>query len=66
MIDLINFYHLYAEPIAGVYGCLVALATIIIKATPSKKDDTIWGKIVKVLDFFSTAFTDSDKEKLNK
>lgn len=48
------------------YGALVAFCTIIVKITPSKKDDSIWGTIVKILDFFSTAFTDSDKQKLLK
>lgn len=52
------------DNILSVYGGVVALCTTIVKVTPSKKDDTIWGNIVKVLDFFSTAFTKSDAEKL--
>lgn len=54
------------EDILAVYGSIVGLCTTVVKMTPSKKDDTIWGNIVKVLDFFSTAFTDSDKKKLEK
>lgn len=70
MLDLIsNFLAPYVsvlEPYAAIYGAVVALCTAIVKATPSTKDDSVWGNIVKVLDFFSTAFTDSDKKKLNK
>lgn len=70
MLDIIvNFLSPYVsvlEPYAAIYGAVVALCTAIVKATPSKKDDTVWGNIVKVLDFFSTAFTDSDKKKLEK
>lgn len=70
MLDIIvNFLSPYVsvlEPYAAIYGAVVALCTAIVKATPSTKDDTIWGNIVKVLDFFSTAFTKSDAEKLKK
>lgn len=70
MLDIIvNFLTPYVsvlEPYAAIYGAVVALCTAIVKATPSTKDDTIWGNIVKVLDFFSTAFTKSDAEKLKK
>lgn len=50
----------------AIYGAVVGCCTTIVKLTPSNKDDTIWGNIVKVLDFFSTAFTDSDKKKLGE
>ena len=54
------------DNVLAVYGGVVALCTTIVKITPSTKDDTILGNIVKVLDFFSTAFTKSDAEKLKK
>ena len=53
-------------PFAAAYGAAVAFCTAVVKATPSKKDDEIWGKIVKVLDFFSTAFTKSDQFLMKK
>lgn len=53
------------ESVLTIYGAVVALCTTIVKITPSTKDDTIWGNIVKILDFFSTAFTDSDKKKID-
>lgn len=54
------------DNILAVYGGLVALSTAIVKITPSTKDDDILAKIIKIFDFFSTAFTKSDAEKLKK
>ena len=65
-MDIITFFKTHWEDILAIYGSIVGLCTAIVKFTPSTKDDTIWGNIIKVLDFFSTAFTDSDKERLNK
>lgn len=65
MMTLLNIWQAIA-PYAAVYGAAVAFCTAVVKATPSTKDDEIWGKIVKVLDFFSTAFTKSDKVLLQK
>lgn len=63
---MINWISENWNNILAVYGAIVALCTAIIKLTPSQKDDTVWGNIVKILDMFSTAFTDSDAKKLNK
>lgn len=52
------------DSILSIYGGIVAICTTIVKVTPSTKDDTVWGNIIRVIDFFSTAFTDSDKKKL--
>lgn len=54
------------DNVLAVYGGVVALCTTIVKITPSTKDDTILAKVIKVLDFFSTAFTKADAEKLKK
>ncbi len=35
------------------FGTIVAAASIIVKATPTQKDDAVLAKIVKVLDLFS-------------
>ncbi len=35
------------------FGTVVAAASIIVKATPSQKDDAFLAKVVKVLDFVS-------------
>lgn len=41
--------------ILAYYGAFVVIATGIVKATPTQKDDSILEKILKVLDYFSTA-----------
>lgn len=35
------------------FGTIVASASIIVKATPTQKDDAFMAKLVKVLDFVS-------------
>ena len=40
------------EGIMAIYGSIVAICTIIVKWTPSDKDDTWLAKIVAFLDNF--------------
>lgn len=54
------------DNVLAIYGGIVAVCTTIVKMTPSVSDDAILGKVLRVLDFFSTAFLKSDAEKLNK
>lgn len=61
---MIEWFMEHKEDIAAAYGCVVALATAIVKLLPSNKSNSIWGIIVTILDNFSTAYTDSDKKKL--
>lgn len=52
------------DSVLAIYGGVVAVCTTLVKITPSVKDDAILAKVLKVLDFFSTAFLKSDAEKL--
>lgn len=54
------------DDLLAIYGGVVAICTVVVKLTPSVKDDEIFGKIIKILDTFSTAFKKSDAEKLSK
>lgn len=54
------------ENILEIYGGVVAVCTTIVKITPSVKDDAVLAKVLKVIDFFSTAFLKSDAEKIAK
>ena len=54
------------ENVLEIYGGVVAVCTTIVKITPSVKDDAVLAKVLKVIDFFSTAFLKSDAEKLKK
>ena len=66
MTDIINFLKEHWDEILAIYGGIVAVCTTIVKLTPSTKDDAIVTKIIKILDFFSTAFTANDRKKLEK
>lgn len=52
--------------IAAAWGMLVALCSVIVKATPTQKDDNILAKIVKWADVFSVVFTKEDAETIAK
>ena len=54
------------DDLLAIYGGIVAICTVVVKLTPSVKDDEILGKVIKILDTFSTAFKKSDAEKLSK
>ena len=54
------------EPYSACYGALVALCTTIVKITPSTKDDEVLSRVLKIIDFFSTAFLKSDLLKIQK
>lgn len=65
MIEWINWVVEHKEDIVAIYGCIVALCTAIVKILPSNKTNGIWGTFIKIIDNFSTAYTDSDARKLN-
>ena len=54
------------DNVLTVYGAAVAFCTTVVKFTSTTKDDAIWEKVIKVLDFFSTAYRKIDAEKLKK
>ncbi len=54
MENIVHWINANWSNILAVYGAAVAFATIIVKITPSQKDDAILAKIVKFLDWFST------------
>ena len=56
----------WLETILALYGALVALSTVIVKLTPTTKDNEILDKIVKFFDKFSTVCTKEDIAKLAK
>ena len=50
----------WAYILSGILGVIV-VASIIVKLTPTTKDDSVMGKIVGVLDRLSIAKTANDK-----
>ena len=54
------------ETILAWVGAIVSCASIIVKLTPTTKDDSVLEKIVNFLDYFSVVNTKKNQEKLDK
>lgn len=53
------------EQVMFWFGTIVAAASVIVKATPTQKDDAILAKVVKVLDFLSVVNTKANQAKID-
>lgn len=51
------------KAVLEIIGAIVTLATLIVKLTPSTKDDTVIDRIVKVLVMFSLVNRDGSIDK---
>ena len=51
---MINFITAHWADILAIYGAIVAIATIVVKLTPTTKDDSVLAWVIKVVDYFST------------
>ncbi len=45
MTEVIEFVKNHATELLALYGALVAAATIVVKLTPTQKDDAILAKV---------------------
>ena len=54
------------DSVFTIIGYVVSAATIIVKLTPTTKDDTVLEKVVNLLDYFSVVNTKKNQEKLDK
>ena len=48
----------HATDVLQIIGGVVSVATLIVKLTPTNKDDVLIGKIIKVLSAFSLCNAD--------
>lgn len=55
----------YLEKGLEIFGAAVTLASLIVKLTPSTKDDAILAKVVKVLDLLSIFNTKINQAKID-
>lgn len=53
------------EAVMFWFGTIVAAASVIVKATPTQKDDAILAKVVKVLDCLSVVNTKANQAKID-
>lgn len=53
MQPIITWIQAHWTDILAIWGAIVACATVIVKVTPTTKDDAILDKVVKFFDLFS-------------
>lgn len=53
MNDIINWIKENYQNICVIITALVTFCSVVVKITPTKKDDEILAKIINVLDYFS-------------
>ena len=62
MLNVINFIQAHYQDILAIIGAIVSIATIIVKITPTEKDDAILTKIVNILSKLSLVNTKTDQK----
>ncbi len=55
---MIEFITQHYDEVLQIIGAVVALATLIVKLTPTQKDDNVLSKIIKVLSALSLCNAD--------
>ena len=55
----------YGSTILAWVGGIVSCASIIVKLTPTTKDDSVLEKVINVLNHFSVVNTKKDQSKLD-
>lgn len=55
---MITFMSEHYDDVLQIIGAVVALATLIVKLTPTQKDDNVLAKIIKVLSALSLCNAD--------
>lgn len=62
MLEIINFMKIHYDEMLAILGGIVAIATVIVKLTPTQKDDEILKKIISFLEKFSLVNTKEHQE----
>ena len=62
MLNVINFIQTHYQDILAIIGAIVSIATIIVKITPTEKDDAVLTKIVNMLSKLSLVNTKTDQK----
>lgn len=63
---MLEYITTNAETILAWVGGIVSCASIIVKLTPTTKDDSVLEKVINFLDYFSVVNTKKNQEKLDK
>ena len=66
MLNVINFIQTHYQDILAIIGAIVSIATIIVKITPTEKDDVVLTKIVNMLSKLSLVNTKTEEKILKE
>ena len=65
MTETINFIQNHYDELLAIIGGVVSIATIIVKLTPTDKDNKVLEKIINFLAKFSIINTKEDQKKID-
>ena len=65
MNEIVNFIQTHWDEILAIVGGIVSTASIIVKLTPTTKDDKILKYIIGFLAKFSIFNTKEDQQRIN-
>ena len=65
MTEIISFIQNHWDELLAIIGGVVSVASIIVKLTPTTKDDNVLNTIIKILAKFSIVNTKADQQKIN-
>lgn len=63
---MLDYIIANADSFFAIIGGVVSVASIIVKLTPTTKDDSVLEKVINVLDYFSVFNPKKVQEKLDK
>ena len=65
MTEIISFIQNHWDELLAIIGGVVSVASIIVKLTPTTKDDNVLNTIVNFLAKFSIVNTNVDQKKID-
>lgn len=63
---MFDFIISHVGDVFALIGGIVSCASIVVKLTPTTKDDSVLEKVINVLDYVSVFNTKKNQEKLDK
>lgn len=64
-MEVLTFIQNHYDELLAIIGGVVSIATIIVKLTPTDKDNKVLEKIINFLAKFSVINTKEDQKKIN-
>ena len=64
-MEVLTFIQNHYDELLAIIGGVVSIATIIVKLTPTDKDNKVLEKIINFFSIFSIINTKEDQKKIN-